>query len=472
MMKSKPKLLNTERKIVKMKTFNTQRGGLVAGALLLVAGALNGLAGHSTHLIDGITGPSFTLAVKDGYLSTGEGNSVYFWGYANGAAGKAQYSGPTLIVNQGALVTVTLVNYLTQAPVSIVFPGQSVSASGGSTGLLTQEAAPATKDAVTGVITPSAAVAYTFTASKPGTYLYHSGTRPDLQIEMGLIGALIVRPTGFDPANSATWRAYDDPDPDGTGPLLAASAFEHEYLFLNTEMDAKIHELVEQGQMAQVDTTKWWPVYWFLNGRTAPDTMLPAAPGAAWLPHQPYDCLPVFNATDKVLLRVIGGGRDLHPFHTHGNHALVIAKDGRPLSSTQTTPSGPIDLAQKMFTIPTIPGGTWDAIFEWNAAGLGWDIYGHTSASDPLAVGEDPADHGKPIPVKLPSDQQMTFGQFYGGSPFLGAAGTLPPGDGGFNPGGALMFMWHSHSEKELVNYDIFPGGMLTMAIVLAHPAP
>ncbi len=38
---------------------------------------------------------------------------------------------------------------------------------------------------------------YTFTASQPGTFLFHSGTRPELQVEMGMIGALIVRPTGF-----------------------------------------------------------------------------------------------------------------------------------------------------------------------------------------------------------------------------------------------------------------------------------
>ena len=26
--------------------------------------------------------------------------------------------------------------------------------------------------------------------------------------------------------------------------------------------------------------------------------------------------------------------------------------------------------------------------------------------------------------------------------------------------------MWHSHNEKELVNNDIFPGGLMTMLIV------
>ncbi len=26
--------------------------------------------------------------------------------------------------------------------------------------------------------------------------------------------------------------------------------------------------------------------------------------------------------------------------------------------------------------------------------------------------------------------------------------------------------MWHSHAEKELTNFDIFPGGMMSMMVV------
>jgi hypothetical protein len=40
------------------------------------------------------------------------------------------------------------------------------------------------------------------------------------------------------------------------------------------------------------------------------------------------------------------------------------------------------------------------------------------------------------------------------------------------NPAGAFPFMWHSHSEVELVNDDIFPGGMLTMMLVLPPSVP
>jgi hypothetical protein len=54
----------------------------------------------------------------------------------------------------------------------------------------------------------------------------------------------------------------------------------------------------------------------------------------------------------------------------------------------------------------------------------------------------------------------------YGGSPFLGTLGSLPPGEGGLNPNAGFVFMWHSHTEKEMTNWDIFPGGMMTMLII------
>ncbi len=68
--------------------------------------------------------------------------------------------------------------------------------------------------------------------------------------------------------------------------------------------------------------------------------------------------------------------------------------------------------------------------------------------------------------MTLPEQQSLTFGGFCSGSPFLGTVELLPPGQGGLNPNAGFTFMWHSHTEKELTNYDIFPGGMMTMLIV------
>lgn len=418
-----------------MKSRISKLGRRIATA---AAALFLGGVGPSHAMIEGITGPSFSLVAEADYISMPDGTMLLAWGYGEAGIGM-QYPGPTLIVNQGDLVTVTLTNNLT-APTSIVFPGQEgVTTVGGTPGAITNDVA------------ASASITYQFTAGRAGTFLYHSGTQPDLQVEMGLMGALIVRPAGFNAVTNQT--AYGHPD----------SAYDREYLYLLSEVDPRIHDQVDFGRTAEIDTTDYQPVYWLINGRAAPDTMgdnfLP------WFPTQPYGAMAMAHPGERVLLRLIGGGRDLHPFHHHGNNSLIIAEDGALLESAAGL--GP-DLAYSEFTIQVAPGKTYDSIFSWTGANLGWDAYGH-APGDPLEANEFAGDHGKPFPVNLPATQDVTFGGFYSGSPFLGQAGSLPPGEGGLNPDNGYFFMWHSHNEKELANNDLPPGGMLTMFVIVPN---
>lgn len=439
----------------------SRRSGRLAA---LAAALLLGSAAAAPAAIQGVGGPVVNLTAKDGYIQTPDGNSIYMWGFAHNN-GAMQYPGPTLDLPEDVAVTVNLANRL-PVPVSIVFPGQgAVATAGGVPGLLAAEAP------------PGGSVSYTFTPDEPGTYTYHSGSRSDLQIEMGLLGAIVVRPTGYDPLIVATWQAYHHAD----------SAYDHEHLFLLTEIDPAIHDTAETGNLRDVDTARFFPVYWFINGRAAPDTMADA--NVPWLPSQPYNCMPQAHPGERLLMRMVGGNRDLHPFHTHGNHHDVIARNGRLLGSA---PASGADNAEAAFTSTVFPGQTADAIYTWTGAGLGWDVYGPIDAActdadnDGLddttakpchdatctdagadgfddATGEWCADHGKPFPVVLPDQQSLAFGMWYSGSPFLGSSEPLPPGEGGLNPNNGYFFMFHSHNEKEIVNFDVFPGGMLIM---------
>src|ERR1700731_1459302 len=148
----------------------------------------------------GTPGNTFTLTAQPAYLTQPDGQSVYSWGYGCTTApafvpafpagdptpfcNTMQVPGPTLVVTEGQTVSVTLTNGLPTAAgnTSILFPGFNVTASGGAQGLLTQEA------------TPGGTVSYTFTPASPGTRAYYSGTQGDLQVEMGLYGAIIVLP--------------------------------------------------------------------------------------------------------------------------------------------------------------------------------------------------------------------------------------------------------------------------------------
>lgn len=413
--------------------------------------------------IEGVSladGAVLRMSAGAGEVSTPDGGAIHFWGYQAldappGAAAVPQYPGPTLVIDQNATVTIELETELPFSRcTSLVFPGHTVSATGGNPGLLARESCPG----------DAAPVSYTFTASEPGTYMYYSGTEPELQIEMGLVGAILVRPTGH-----PEW-AYNHPD----------TSFDHEYMFLLTSMDPLVHQLAEQNRFGEIDLAQRWPVYWFINGRAAPDDL--ADPYVSWLPHQPYNCAPRMTPGERVLVRILGGDQDQHPLHLHGNHYYEIARYGRML--TTTGGAGP-DARRFRFTTNSVPGQTVDAIFEWTGEKLGWDIYGTPADGLPAhacvdstgdgfgdaAAGSTYAweycdDHGKPFPVVLPENQNLAFGGWWSGSPFMGNIEPLPPGEGGLNPFGGFFFMWHSHAEKELTNFDIFPGGMLSMMVV------
>ena len=98
---------------------------------------------------------------------------------------------------------------------------------------------------------------YTFTASRPGTYLYESGSDPTKQVEMGLFGALVVRPT------MGAGYAYNDP----------STRFDpaREYVLILSEIDPDLHHAVETG--GTYDFTRVHNHYYTINGREFPDTI-------------------------------------------------------------------------------------------------------------------------------------------------------------------------------------------------------
>ena len=479
-------------------------------AATIVAGPLAARAA-----VPGIQGPSFKLVASAGFTSQPDGASIYSWGYGcdsqsaapafvpfGGSCPEMQLPGPTLIVHEGDQVTVTLRNKLPAAAgsTSIIFPGftvSTVSGDSGTAGLITAEAS-----------SGGGTVTYTFVADRPGTFAYYSGTQPDLQIEMGLYGALIVLPTTTPQGcaqgpYSLAASAYEN----------AASCYDREYMFQISEMDSRVHDQAlaqvnacPVGPCAPIRVTlePYRPNYFLLNGRSLPDDMdVSYAPN---YPAQPYNCNPHIHPGEKLLMRIIGQGRWQHPFHFHGNHARVLARDGNLLVSAidGTSLAGPL-----LFTTPTVSGQSQDQIFTWSGKGLNWDVYNHrkndgqcspdpvthttysqadgTCACIPDASGyhsikTDPnygewcADHKKPIPVTPPDPNIVAIGQWYGGTPYLGIQPTgsgssftttnEPPGTLNQNPQAGYAYMWHSHNEREITTNDVFPGGIMTMLLV------
>ncbi len=137
---------------------------------------------------------SFSLTTMEGRVSTPDGNMVYMWGFSESGR-PFQHPSPVLCATEGDTVTIVLNNTLGQ-DVSIIFPGQeNVLADGvlaqpqfDGGGNLTSLAPVAAAN--------GGSITYSFVANRPGTYLYESGTEPQVQVNMGLFGALVVRPGG------------------------------------------------------------------------------------------------------------------------------------------------------------------------------------------------------------------------------------------------------------------------------------
>ncbi len=347
---------------------------------------------------------TFNLNAGVMYSSQPDGELIYSWGYGCAAGATATFApaqfqsigfcptaqmpGPTLIVTEGGTFTVSLHNSLPAAAgnTSIVFPGLTVTATSGCAtpaGLLTCEAAPGATVTYTVSVPPGSA----------GTHPYHSGTQPDLQVEMGLFGAVVVRPgTTYSNCTAAETGREDF--------RLAPNAYDHnetcydrEYLFQWSEMDPKIHRAAEAQAIAlatctagavgcslNVATEPYHPNYYLINGRSMPDDM--DANYAPNYPNQPYNGNPHMHPGELILLRVIGQGHWQHPFHEHGNHVRILARDGNLLLAQAHNPTGATLLAGRMeFNTDTTPGQSFDGIFYWSGKGLGWDIFGHTAAN-------------------------------------------------------------------------------------------
>ena len=372
----------------------------------------------------------FTLTASGGYISTPDGNSIYMWSYSAGGGG-FQLPGPTLCVDSGVTVTVVLHNALPE-PTSLIFPGQvQVLADGrpaqpetDTTGNLTSLTTSAA--ALTGAVT------YTFTAGAPGTYLYQSGTDVQKQQQMGLYGALVVRP--------AAHHDWENSRSD--------SAFEpgHEYLYLLSEIDPDLHLAVERKRA--YDFTRFKARYFLINGRSMPDTISPDH--AAWLPNQPYGALIHIRPYDPVtnpkpaLIRYLNAGSVSYPFHPHGSDEQLIARDGHVAQG----PGGQ-DLSFSNFLIDVAPGQTADTLMVWKDAE-------HWNAAS------------NPIPVPLPTLQDQMVGPgtetWFSEDPYLGGApGELPPGVVQNNECGEYYHVAHSHALEQSTNYGASFGGMMTL---------
>jgi FtsP/CotA-like multicopper oxidase with cupredoxin domain len=426
--------------------FKWMRLGLVMLSMLLALAPLGQLrqasaasAGPRVGIVcDTSPSATFSLTTMDGHILLPDGTTMYMWSYSRDGE-PFQYPGPVLCVNQGDTVTIVLHNTFSEN-VSIMFPGQDdVMANG----------APAQPEfdgggnltSLTTSAAPGGTVTYSFVASKPGTFIYESGTDPKKQVNLGLASVLIVRPT------MGASFAYNRPDSQFT--------LEEEFMVFLSEIDPYQHQAAEQGKAyydANYSIDNFHTHYWLLNGRGFPDSI--ADNFAAWLPAQPYGSLALITPYDGLvngvplsaspihplpgLVRYINVGTEDIPFHPHGNNGLVIGRDGNPLE----TGSGQ-DLSFEKFAINIGPGQTWDVLVKW------YDAEGYDEVTNP-------------VPITIPDVANQTLGMFYSGSPYLGKTGPMPPGVSTLNQCGEYYIISHNHALFQLDAWGMTMAGQIT----------
>ncbi len=323
---------------------------LLAGGALTALGLLVGPAGAAgaaevdIHL-DATTG-STTLQANGGTTS------VPVWGFCRrtdpGTACDPVTApgGPVISVDQGDQVTITLHNELPERTALYVqgqamVPDTTGVAAGGST-------------------------TYTFTADRPGTYLYEAGLTPNSehQSAMGLHGALVVRP-------ATTGQAYD-----------AATAYDTEAVLVLSELDPALNR---SANPATFDMRDFAPRWTLVNGKAHPNTeAITAASG------------------QDVLLRWVNAGVSYHSMTVLGAHQHVVALDGSRLRNGSTDISrhyvadtfGPGQTTDAIVTVPTTTTDRRLALYDasltlhnTNAPGMGGmlavvDVTGAGTATD------------------------------------------------------------------------------------------
>lgn len=255
---------------------------------------------------------------------------VSMWGFAldddadlgNGCGSPPQVPGPALRVPVGDdTLNIHLRNDLGQ-PVSLVIKGQRAV----MTPVMIPDAQGRQRmQSLTHETAAGSTGLYSWSGLRPGTFLYQSGTRSAVQVQMGLYGSLVKDAA---PATAYTGLGYDQ-----------------EVLLLYSEIDPALHSAVMDGSYgtpAYPSTIDYRPTYFLINGE-------PHSAGSSALDN--------VQVGESVLLRLLNAGLRSH-VPTFPSHVRVVAEDGHPYP-----------YAREQYSLLLAAGQTRDAIFTPASAG-------------------------------------------------------------------------------------------------------
>jgi FtsP/CotA-like multicopper oxidase with cupredoxin domain len=402
--------------------------------LLLFAGALlvASLPAHATVR-------SYTLYATDGYVTMGDGQVLYAFGFNDtGVLGQIQFPSPLIWANVGDEVEVTLVNLGFKYRPDLMDP-HTVHLHGIHS-VPYQDGFPELSFA----IPMGDSFTYKFMAHHEGAFMYHCHVEAVEHVQMGMYGPLVIY-------GGAQTRIY-------------GQNYVKEYIWLLSEMDSRWHKAMEPGApeldipdilqtsppigYAEWVRINYRPDYWLVNGMSFPDTLRSSAAELPLLTYDPAD--PTFvagiqagivvangqaahagleqsafvDATpgEPILVRVLNMGFQSHALHLHGQHYEIVGSDARPLPHLQSTGRKGAAGKFEKFTINIGSGETYDTIVNFDA--------------ENLCMSQS----------HVPTPEE---------SPFPSETGPL------YDPAGPYFYAAHCHDDNHVTNQGAYPGGMV-----------
>ncbi|MBI1424637.1 MAG: hypothetical protein GC149_14415 [Gammaproteobacteria bacterium] len=283
--------------------------------------------------------------------------NVPMWGFASctdntfaSCTLDANLSGPQINVDLASDTALTIyLNNALSVPVSIVIPGQ---AGGGDPVKVADAKGRMRMQSMTHETAAGAIGTYTWNALQPGTYLYHSGTRPSIQVAMGLYGALVVvNGTQAYPGVSYDQDAvllFSEIDPLQNQRVVDSG------VTTPTEACVKLADYRKSGTVGYPCTIDYNPIYFMVNGQTSASNSLPGTGTGA--------------AAQNVLLRFLNAGLRTHTPAFIGVELNLVAEDGHPYPG----------LSRKQATALLTAGKTLDAVVVTPAdTNVTWSLFDH-----------------------------------------------------------------------------------------------
>lgn len=273
-----------------------------------------------------LTGTTFEFSVREALVENVDQSLTYHWAWQVGHDAPS-VAGPTLILEPGVAVTVTVHNPLHEPH------GWAISDRLG--GFL--------PDSYTGPIPAGGLATVTFTPENPGTYVYFDPENAPVNRVMGLFGGVVVNPAagvgattpysgGSLPVPANIQQLFDDL---GTTAHFPGEAWDPNNwnLWLFGSIDPVKNNLVAALPPGQVIAPAafvdgYTPRYFYINGRqgyfAAHDGAHGHAPGGD--PHTNHIIDLVSLIGRPRLIRNINVGLSLHSPHIHANHGYPLFK--------------------------------------------------------------------------------------------------------------------------------------------------